>query len=150
MLMVGVKDIAKYIEECHKETIIYDGKEPTYNENYYRGVNHAYKHLLGYLKNQHTMYSWAWRHKYLGYFSRKWELKDIAKEYRKRNPVPERPNVWVIKIKAWLKRRRENKKKEPKKKGCPECGKSKNIRYVKKGTLKCTKCNIEFNKGNKK
>ena len=143
-----MRNLIDYIKECYEETKIYDIKEMTYNQNYYRGANHAYKPLLTQFKNHDSMYSWAWRHKYLGYFSRKKELHKMVKEYQDENPMPVRPNEWVVKIKAWIKKRKGNKK-SGKKKGCPQCHKSENIRYVRNGLLKCTECNLFFTKEEK-
>ena len=43
------------------------------------------------------------------------------------------------------------KHKEPsKKQGCPKCGKPEDIRYVSKGKLICKKCDLVFEKGEKK
>ena len=51
-----------------------------------------------------------------------------------------------------LEETKSNRKHKPpsKKQGYPECGESKNIRYVSKGKLKCTSCDIVFKKGDKK
>jgi len=36
-----------------------------------------------------------------------------------------------------------------KRRGCPKCGKSENIRFIKKGTLICKACDYTFGKGEK-
>ncbi len=45
----------------------------------------------------------------------------------------------------------DNRKPKPrsKKRGCPKCNKSENIRYVSKGTLICKACDYTFGKGEK-
>ena len=53
--------------------------------------------------------------------------------------------------------KQEEKKEHPnrihrtpsKRRGCPKCNKSENIRYVSKGKLICKKCDLVFEKGEK-
>lgn len=56
--------------------------------------------------------------------------------------IYERPELEDIK---------SNRKPKPpsKKRGCPKCNKSENIRYVSKGKLICTACDYTFEKGEK-
>jgi len=76
------------------------------------------------------------------------------REHQKENPTHK---LWGG-VKVWKTKYPDEEKEHPnrkhripsKRQGCPQCGKSENIRYVSKGKLICKKCDYTFEKGEKK